>query len=171
MCIQTLGLDSATPEEQALGRFTCRKLKSLSNWSVWKKGEHKQLNQFHKQGVFGNPIDPATLDPDAITLSPMWQHDVKRDRTCCSTPCCDRGERAAPILHAIACTWSSVWKRQFKDHFLPHVLPRDTECVVQMSKMPVLMLERMELKHVQELMMPTLDGSRKSQEKKSKEDQ
>ena len=41
LCIQTLGSNSTTPEEQAIGRFTCRKLKSLSNWDVWKKGEHK----------------------------------------------------------------------------------------------------------------------------------
>ena len=107
LCIQTLGSDSATPEEQALGRFTRQKLKSLSNWNVWKKGEHKQLNQLHKQSVFGNPIDPATFDPDSIILSPTWQCAVKQDRTRRSRLCCDGSKRAAPVLHVIASTWSS----------------------------------------------------------------
>ena len=49
--INTIGSDSTTPEEQALGRFTRRKLKKLANWNDWKAGEHKQLNQFHKQGT------------------------------------------------------------------------------------------------------------------------
>ena len=44
LCIQTLGSNSTTPKEQALGRFTRRKLKSSSNWNAWKKGEHKQLD-------------------------------------------------------------------------------------------------------------------------------
>ena len=66
--VQTIGLDSTTAEEQALGQLTRRKLKTLSNWDQWKQPEHKQLNQFHEQNVFGDPIDPKTLDPDSVML-------------------------------------------------------------------------------------------------------
>ena len=39
--IQTIGSDSTTAEEQALGRLTRRKLKTLSNWDQWKQAEHE----------------------------------------------------------------------------------------------------------------------------------
>ena len=47
-----------------------QKLKKLSTWNEWKKGGHKQLNQFHDQKIFGSAIDPVTLPKDAIILRP-----------------------------------------------------------------------------------------------------
>ena len=41
--------DIHAPEEAAIGHFTRRKLRKLSTWNEWKKGEHKQLNQFYDQ--------------------------------------------------------------------------------------------------------------------------
>ena len=46
VCINTLNLDFMTPEEQALGYFTRKKLKRLLTWDEWLAGEAKQLNQF-----------------------------------------------------------------------------------------------------------------------------
>ena len=43
LCINTLQSDHTTPEEQALGFYTWKKLKSLSNWNEWKAGETKQI--------------------------------------------------------------------------------------------------------------------------------
>ena len=37
---------ATTPEEQALGHFTRRKLKTMETWPEWEFGERKQLNQF-----------------------------------------------------------------------------------------------------------------------------
>ena len=118
MWINTIGSDSTTPEEQALGRFTRRKLKKLANWDDWKAGEHKQLNQFHKQGMFGKPFDPKILEPDAIILHPQWAYAVTRNGTRRSRLCCDGSKRAAPRLHAIASTWSSCVEMPIQRLFL-----------------------------------------------------
>ena len=48
---------SITPEEQALGSFTRRKLKKLSTWKEWLAAKHKQLNHFHMLGMYGWPIE------------------------------------------------------------------------------------------------------------------
>ena len=49
LCINTLNSDHITPEEQALGYYTRKKLKRLSNWNEWKAGEIKQIEQFQNQ--------------------------------------------------------------------------------------------------------------------------
>ena len=41
IAINTLQSNSITPEEAAIGHFTLRKLRKLSTWTEWKKGEHK----------------------------------------------------------------------------------------------------------------------------------
>ena len=78
IAISTLQSDSVTPEEHALGHFTRRKLKKLSTWNDWKRGEHKQLDQFYDQKMFGDSIDPITLPKTAIILRPHWNYVVKR---------------------------------------------------------------------------------------------
>ena len=35
------------PTEQALSKFTRRKLKNMDTWNDWEVGERKQLNQYH----------------------------------------------------------------------------------------------------------------------------
>mgnify|MGYP003312282947 FL=1 len=70
MCINTLTSDATTPEEQALGYFTRRKLKRLANWNDWEAGEHKQIDQFMAQKMFGPPTNPASLPKDAVILRP-----------------------------------------------------------------------------------------------------
>ena len=67
-----------TPEEQSLGYFTRKKLKRLSTWDQWLAGEDKQITQFQTQGMFGDPVDRATLPDSAIILRPHWQYLVKR---------------------------------------------------------------------------------------------
>ena len=68
VCINTLNSDFMTPEEQALGYFTRKKLKRLSTWDEWLAGEAKPLNQFHDQKMFGDPIDADTLPGSAVVL-------------------------------------------------------------------------------------------------------
>ena len=53
--INTLNSDAITPEEQALGYYTRKKLKNLSTWDQWLAGEKKQIDQFTMQGMFGEP--------------------------------------------------------------------------------------------------------------------
>ena len=57
-----------TPEEQSLGYFTQKKLKRLSTWDEWLPGEAKQLNQFHDQKMFDDPIDADTLPRFAVVF-------------------------------------------------------------------------------------------------------
>ena len=42
--------------EEALGRFTHQKLKTLSTWSKWHDGECQQLDHFHSLGMYGSPV-------------------------------------------------------------------------------------------------------------------
>ena len=49
LIINSLGSDAITPEEQALGYYTRKKLKKLSTWDQWLAGEKKQIDQFTTQ--------------------------------------------------------------------------------------------------------------------------
>ena len=51
--INLITSQAITPAKQALGKFTCCKLKTMDTWNVWEAGERKQLNQFHNLQMFG----------------------------------------------------------------------------------------------------------------------
>ena len=104
--INAINSKATTPEEQAIGHFTRRKLKKLSTWNEWEAGERKQLDQFTDLQMFGEPILPPD-DPRTIILRPHWQYHVKRDGTRRARQCCNGSKYAAPLLHAIAMTYSS----------------------------------------------------------------
>jgi len=107
LCINTLTSDSVTPEEQALGYFTRKKLKTLSTWDEWKAGEERQIDQFVRQGMFGKARYPDGLPKSAVILRPHWQYVVKRSGVRRSRMCCNGSKKAVPQLHAVASTWSS----------------------------------------------------------------
>ena len=102
--INAISSDAITPEEHALGSFTRRKLRKLTTWPKWRAGEHKQLDHFHQLQMYGLPVDRP---PGAVVLRPHWNYTLKRDGTRRSRNCCDGSKRAAPLLHAIASTYSS----------------------------------------------------------------
>ena len=78
MVVNTLNSNMMTPKVEALGHFTRKRLQKLSTWDEWEKGEHKQLNLFEQQQMFGELIDAALLPKDAVILRPHWQYAVKR---------------------------------------------------------------------------------------------
>ena len=79
LLIRSLNTTSyGTPEEQALGSFTRRKLKRLANWSQWQASEFKQLNSMDKQEMYGPPCLPPA---DAIILRQHWNYSLKSDGT------------------------------------------------------------------------------------------
>lgn len=92
-----------TEEEQALGSFTRRKLKRLSNWSEWLLAEAKQLDSMAKQGMYGTAVPPPA---GAIILRQHWNYSIKSDGTRKARNCCDGSPRAAPDLK-LANTYSS----------------------------------------------------------------
>ena len=102
--INAINSHAITPEEQELGRLTRHKLKKLSTWPEWRKGEHKQLDQFALSGMYG---EPQPRPKKAIVLRPHWRYTVKRDGTRRSRNCCDGSVRANPSLHKFALTYSS----------------------------------------------------------------
>jgi hypothetical protein len=85
----------ATPEEEALGSFTCRKLKPLPIWDVWLASEWLQLDSHQKQKVFGAPC-PAP--PGATVLRSQWNYIIKPCGTRNARMYCDGSKRAAPEL-------------------------------------------------------------------------
>ena len=104
VAINTLNSDSMTDEEKACGYFSRRRLRTLSNWRDWEAAEHKQLDQFDKQEMFGDPVHASTLPKDAVVLRAHWQYQVKRSGVRRSRLCCNGSKYAAPQLHAIAST-------------------------------------------------------------------
>ena len=92
-----------TVEEQALGSFTRRKLKGLSNWPDWQGGEFKQLDSMAKQEMYG---EPCFAPKDAIILRQYWNYSIKSDGTRKARNCCDGSPRSAPLLK-LANTYSS----------------------------------------------------------------
>ena len=114
LAINAIRSDATTPEEQALGHFTRRKLRKLDTWDEWLAGERKQLDQFHTQQLYGKPV---ARPPDAIVLRPHWQYHIKRDGTRRSRNCCDGSPRAAPILHGLITTYSSCVEQPIQRMF------------------------------------------------------
>ena len=104
--INALQSKEMTAQEQALGFYTRNKLKSLDTWELWHQGETKQLNQFEDLQMFGKPLLLNKHKKDII-LRPHWQYNVKRDGTRRARLCCNGSKYAAPILHALATTYSS----------------------------------------------------------------
>ena len=60
-----------TPTEQALGKFTRRKLKNMDTWNEWVTGDRKQLNQFYNLQMLGKSILYPTED-NAVILQSHW---------------------------------------------------------------------------------------------------
>ena len=56
-----------TPAEQALGKFTRRKLKNMDTRNDWEAGERKQLNQFNDLQMFGDSM-ARPLGENAVIL-------------------------------------------------------------------------------------------------------
>jgi hypothetical protein len=55
--------------EQALGSFSCHKLKLLDNWTGWLVAEGKQLDSMAKQETHGPPVQPP---PGKRILRQHW---------------------------------------------------------------------------------------------------
>jgi hypothetical protein len=115
LALNALQSNAITPAEQALGSFTRRKLKTLDNWSDWRDGERKQLDQFHELEMFGRPV---YRPPNSILLRPHWQYSVRRNGDRRSRNCCDGSKRAAPLLHALAKTYSSCVEQPIQRLFI-----------------------------------------------------
>ena len=89
----------------------------MDTWNDWEAGEQKQLNQFHDLQMFGHHM-ARPLEGNAVILRLHWQYHVKRDGQRRARQCCDGSKRAAPILHALAKTYSSCVEHPFQLQFL-----------------------------------------------------
>ena len=115
--INSIMSQAIAPAEQALGKFTRRKLKTMDTWNDWEAGERKQLNQFHNLQMFGEYM-ACPLEDNAVILRLHWQYHVKRDGQRRARQCCDGSKRAAPLLHALAKTHSSCVEQPIQRQFL-----------------------------------------------------
>jgi hypothetical protein len=104
LAVNAVTSSAITPEEQALGFFTRRKLKRLPTSPEWQQGEFKQLDRMRDLNMFGAPVPPP---PNAIVLRMHWQYQIKRSGERRSRSCCDGSPRAAPMLHQVASTYAS----------------------------------------------------------------
>lgn len=77
IAINAIKSTKTTPEEQALGHFTRRKLKILPNWNDWNEAEFRQLDRYAKFEMYGLP-QFLPKNKKYVLLRPHWQHHVKR---------------------------------------------------------------------------------------------
>ena len=77
-------------------KLTRGKLLQLSDWDDWQESEYLQLNQYHSQGMFGDPV--LTKDGDAI-FHLVWTYNIKavdgRKKARCV---CDGSTRSGKVL-------------------------------------------------------------------------
>ena len=64
--------------KRSSNRLTRRKLKNMDCWPEWQKSEHKQLDQYHTQQMFGQPCQ---LPIGANVLDLLWTYLIKTDGT------------------------------------------------------------------------------------------
>ena len=69
--INSITSQAITPAEQALGKFTRRKMENMDTCNDWEAGEHKQLNQFHDLQMFGEHM-ARPLEENAVILQSHW---------------------------------------------------------------------------------------------------
>ena len=115
MHLRAIRSTGTSPEEQALGKFTRKRLKTLPTWDQWKTAEELQLDRYEKLEMYG---DPQFLPPKSILLRPHWQYHIKRDGTRRSRQCADGSPKAAPILHALADSYSACVDQPVQRMFL-----------------------------------------------------
>ncbi len=60
----------------AIPKLTHRKLQQFPAWDKFQTSEWKQINVYHKQGMFGQPCDKPK---DAIVLPWIWSYLYKVD--------------------------------------------------------------------------------------------
>ena len=69
---------AAMDRGQIKPRLTRAFLKRQSDWMDWALSEFKQLNQYHAQGMFG---DPTRCLPQCNVLPLIWTYLIKSDGT------------------------------------------------------------------------------------------
>ena len=69
---------SALKSTKKKAKLTRKILKSQKDWLDWESAEHKQLRQYHEQGMFS---EPQPIPPEANCLPFMWTYVVKDDGT------------------------------------------------------------------------------------------
>ena len=89
----------------------------MGTWNQWQAGERKQLDQFHDLQMFGDDM-ARPLEENAVILRLHWQYHVKRDGQQRARQCCNGPKRAAPILYALAKTYSSCVEHPIQRQFL-----------------------------------------------------
>ena len=109
--INSITSQAITPAEQALGKFTPCKLKNMDTWNNWESWERKQLNQSHDFQIFGEDIARPPKE-NAVIFQSLWQYYVKqngqrRDWQQKAWTCYIGSKQVAPILHALAKSYSS----------------------------------------------------------------
>jgi len=102
--VNVLQLETISPEERALPRFSRRALKRLPTWDLWHKNELEQLDQMKALGMFGSPIK---LPEGGILMRFHWQCQIKFNGKCRSRLFCDGSPRAAPEVHSTTNAYAS----------------------------------------------------------------
>lgn len=66
--------------KQKKNKLTRRKLKLLpeEEWKIWQQSEYKQMDQYEKQQMYG---EPCKLPPGANCLKTLWTYLIKDDGT------------------------------------------------------------------------------------------
>ena len=73
-----LNLIKVKKKPKGMAQFSRKQLKQRDDWNDWCKSEHKQLDLYDLQNMFGKPV-PAP--PNANILNLLWTYGIKTDGT------------------------------------------------------------------------------------------
>jgi hypothetical protein len=96
-------IHNAIADDITAARFTRRQLRKRTDWQVWKEAEFKQLNSYHTQDMFGDPIKR----PHKSTVLPfVWTYLFKDGIKPKARGTCNGGKRYGKAV-TLAYTYAS----------------------------------------------------------------
>ena len=100
-------------KSKGMAQFTRKQLKQRDDWKDWEKSEHKQLDLYQMQDMFGRPMRPP---PGANILSLLWTYGIKADGTKKARCVCNGNPRrkgTVTLAHTFAACLEQPGARSF----------------------------------------------------------
>ena len=88
--IPTTTSTTPSPADSIERSFTLKELRHHEDWPEWQQSGYKQLNQFHSQGMFSDPMIKPT---NANALPIIWRFNIKHDSTKKARMVCDGSKK------------------------------------------------------------------------------
>ena len=108
-----LNLIKVKHKSKGMAQFTRKQLKQRDDWNDWISSEHKQLNLYDMQNMFGKPMKAP---PKANILNLLWTYGIKSDGTKKARCVCNGNPRrkgTVTLAHTFAACLEQPGSRTF----------------------------------------------------------